>query len=61
MVKQQQGFIKNMIKYVFLNQIEEESSDDEENRIRLKYNSINKHNTNLNEINYLTSEHIKGL
>ena len=45
-----------MLKYVIQNKIEEESSDDEANKIRFKHNPIN-NNANLNEINYLASEH----
>ena len=49
-----------MVKYVIHNKIEEESSDDEDNKIRFKHNPIN-NNANLDAINYLALEHTKGL
>ena len=49
-----------MMKYIFRRKFEEDSSEEDETKIRFKHTPL-VDNMNLNEINYLASEHFKGL
>ena len=52
--------MKNMVKYIFRRKFDEDSSDEEEKGIRFRHNPIN-NNLNLNEVNYLATDHYKSL
>jgi len=51
--------LKNYIKFIFKGKFADDS-DEENEEIKFKHNPIN-NNSSLNMVNYLASEHAKGL
>ena len=49
-----------MVRYIFRGTFDDENSDDEDGKIRFKHNPIVR-DEGLNAINYLASEHVRGL